>query len=136
MKPTLLDTDTLSEILKKKNPQVLQRAGDYLARHQRFSISAMTRYEILRGLKDINALKRIEDFEAFCQRAEVFPVSDDVFVRAADLWVEARRGGRPRYDADLIIAATALEHGRVLATGNTAHFAWMPGLALLDWRQP
>jgi hypothetical protein len=29
--------------------------------------------------------------------------------------VTGRRGGHPHNDADLIIAATALEHGRVLA---------------------
>jgi len=47
-----------------------------------------------------------------------------------------RRGGHPGRDADLIIAATALEHGRVLVTGNTLHFAWVPGLKLSNWRLP
>jgi hypothetical protein len=42
----------------------------------------------------------------------------------------------PHADADVLIAATALEHGRVLVTGNTAHFSWIPGLAIEDWRQP
>ena len=42
----------------------------------------------------------------------------------------------PNADADLIIAATAMEHGRVLVTGNTPHFAWISGLRLEDWRQP
>ena len=39
-----------------------------------------------------------------------------------------------KFDADLIIAATALEHGRTLATGNAAHFSWINGLNLEDWR--
>lgn len=64
------------------------------------------------------------------------PLTDAIFNRAEDLWVLARKGGHPHGDADLIIAATALEHGRVLVTGNTAHFAWVPGLRLEDWRQP
>jgi predicted nucleic acid-binding protein len=59
-----------------------------------------------------------------------------VLLRAADLWAEARRGGHPQSDADLIIAATALEHGLALVTGNTTHFSWIPGLKLADWRQP
>jgi predicted nucleic acid-binding protein len=37
-------------------------------------------------------------------------------------------------DADLIIAATAMEHRRVLVSGNTDHFAWIPGLVLDNWR--
>ena len=43
----LLDTDILSEILKKKNLLVVQRATDYLAKHQQFEMSAITRYEII-----------------------------------------------------------------------------------------
>jgi predicted nucleic acid-binding protein len=57
-------------------------------------------------------------------------------MRAADLWADGRNSGHPRDDADLIIAATALEAGRVLVTGNTQHFAWIPGLRLADWRCP
>jgi len=56
--------------------------------------------------------------------------------RAADLWVVAHHGGLPATDADLLIAATALEHGRALVTGNTTHFSWIPGLTVEDWRQP
>ena len=134
MKLSLLDTDMLSEVLKKKDSNVLQHASDYLAQHQQFAISAMTRYEILRGLKDKNATRRIKSFETFCQNAELFAITDEVLDRSADLWVEARKGGHSRYDADLIIAATALEHGRVLITGNTHHFAWIPGLSVENWR--
>jgi predicted nucleic acid-binding protein len=39
-------------------------------------------------------------------------------------------------DADVMIAATALYHGRTLVTGNTVHFAWVPGLKILNWRNP
>ena len=53
-----------------------------------------------------------------------------------DLWATARTAGLPRNDADLIIAATALEHGRHLVTGNAAHFSWIPHLIIEDWRQP
>ena len=36
--------------------------------------------------------------------------------------------------ADIMIAATALDHTRTLVTGNTTHFAWVPGLTLGNWR--
>ena len=52
-----------------------------------------------------------------------------------DLWVEAKNGGHPQDDADFIIAATALQHQRVLVTGNTDHFSWISGLRLADWRK-
>lgn len=135
MNLSLLDTDTLSEVLKQRNSRVVTKAVDYLAKHAEYAISAITRYELLRGLKDRGAVNQQTAFERFCQHSKIAPVNDAVLDRATDLWVLARRGGHPGRDADLIIAATALELGRALATGNTKHFSWIPGLLLEDWRQ-
>lgn len=136
MDPALLDTDTLSELIKLRNAAVRQKALAYTQQHGRLTFSAVTRYEVVRGYRDQNATTQLARFGIFCQHALVLAVTDAVFDRAADLWVIGRRGGHPHGDADLLIAATALEHGRVLVTGNTAHFAWIPGLRLEDWRQP
>jgi tRNA(fMet)-specific endonuclease VapC len=136
MDAALLDTDTLNEVLKRRNPQVVQRAASYLSQHVKFAFSAMTRYEVLRGLKDKGALKQLARFETFCQQSLIVPPSVTILDRAADLWVAARRGGHAGRDADLVIAATALETSHVLVTGNTPHFAWIPGLRIEDWRQP
>ena len=134
MPPALLDTDILSEIFKRKNANVARRAAAYLGRHRQFSFSAFTLYEVLRGLKDNQAVAQLQRFEVFCRRSLILDVSRPVLERASDLWPAGRQGGHPHKDADLIIAATALEHGRVLITGNTRHFAWIPGLAIDDWR--
>jgi tRNA(fMet)-specific endonuclease VapC len=134
MDETLLDTDILSEILKAKNKSVLDIAERYLSQHQRFAFSAITFYEILRGFRANQAGRAIDEFLALADNSEVLPVSIPVLKRSADLWANARQGGYPRNDTDLIIAATALEARRVLVTGNTAHFNWIPGLYLADWR--
>ena len=136
MDSALLDTDMLSEVLKLRDPIVRQNALAYTRIHGRLAFSSMTRYEILRGYRDQNATTQLARFVVFCQHGIVFAVTDSIFDRAADLWVVGRRGGHPHNDVDLIIAATALEHGRARVTGNTAHFAWIPGLRLKDWRQP
>jgi predicted nucleic acid-binding protein len=68
--------------------------------------------------------------------SNVFAVDVPVLMRAGEVWARARADGHPHDDADLIIAATALENRRVLVTGNTLHFAWISGLRLEDWRQP
>lgn len=47
----LLDTDTLSEIMRGRDANIVQKAGDYLKAQGQFRISIITRYEILRGLK-------------------------------------------------------------------------------------
>ncbi len=43
----VLDTDILSLIMRK-NSSVLAKAKEYLSEHDRFTISIITRYEILR----------------------------------------------------------------------------------------
>lgn len=108
----------------------------YTNQYGQIAFSAMTRYEVNRGYKDQGANTQLARFSVFCRHALILPITDSVLDRASDLWVTARKTGHPRSDADLIIAATALEHGRVLVTGNTAHFAWMAGITIEDWRQP
>ena len=132
----LLDTDILSESLKGIDPIVVQRARAYMTQHGRLALSSATRYQILRGLKEKKATRQLAKFDAFCQQSLVIPVTDVIFDRASDLWAEARQKGYPHEDVDLIIAATALETGRVLVTGNTPHFSWISGLRVEDWRKP
>ena len=134
MDESILDTDMLSEVLKRKNPQVLTTARKYLLEHQRLAFSDMTVYEIIRGLKATQATRQLSVFLRTVATSDVFPVSRAVLLRAADLWVEGRLGGHPHDDADLIIAATAIGNQRVLVTGNTIHYAWIKDLQLADWR--
>jgi tRNA(fMet)-specific endonuclease VapC len=136
MPPSLVDTDTLSELLKQKNSTIVAHGSAYLTQYGRFAFSSMTRYEVARGLKARSAARQFQQFLAFCQHALILPVTDAILDRAADLWAAANLAGRPRNDADLIIAATALEHGMVLVTGNSPHFAWISGLTIQNWRQP
>jgi tRNA(fMet)-specific endonuclease VapC len=102
MQLSLLDTDILSEFLKQKNAAVLKNAAYYLAQYGQFAISAMTWYEVRRGLKDKGATRQLQKFEQFCQHADVFPISDAVLDRTSDLWVEGRKrrtpSPRPRSD--------------------------------------
>jgi tRNA(fMet)-specific endonuclease VapC len=134
MNLALLDTDILSELLKQQNPAVQQNAANYLSEHGQFAISAITRYEVVRGLKSKQAWRQLNQFRSFCGNTLVLPISDAVLDRASDLWADARKGGHPGRDPDLIIAATALESSRVLITGNLAHFSWIPSLTIENWR--
>lgn len=136
MDEALLDTDILSEVLKAKDARVLSKAEQYLTDHGRLSFSAITFYEVIRGMLAHRATGQMAKFMERASGSDVTAISTPVLLRAADLWARARAGGHPRDDADLIIAATALEVGRVLVTGNTAHFAWIDELRLEDWRQP
>jgi tRNA(fMet)-specific endonuclease VapC len=136
MDASLLDTDILSEVLKRKDQRVLAKARRYLGEHARFAFSSITAYEIIRGMRANRAARQLETFLKTLSTSDVFPINMPVLLRAAELWAEATRLGHPQNDADLMIAATALERGRVLVTGNTDHFAWIPDLTLDNWREP
>ena len=50
MDRALLDTDILSEVLKRRDQSVLGRANAYRGTHGRFTLSAATVMEVVRGL--------------------------------------------------------------------------------------
>src|SRR5438128_2679737 len=99
MDEALLDTDILSEVLKKKDQQVLAAARQYLAEHERLAFSAITAYEIIRGMRANKATKQLGEFLKVIGTSDLFQVGMPVLVRAADLWAEARNSGHPHDDA-------------------------------------
>lgn len=132
MKRRLLDTDTLSYILRQREP-IASRARAYISGDGDIAISAITYYEVLRGLKFAGAAQQAQAFEEFVQLNDVLAVDADVCRRAADVHAELRRSGALIEDADLLIAATALANDCVLVTNNTAHYARIGGLELENW---
>lgn len=134
MERALLDTSTLSEVMRRQNVAVLDRAATYLANHGRFSFSLITRYEILRGLHARAAQRQLALFEERCAVSEVLPLTDSVIVRASELYAELHRRGAFISDADLLIAATALVHDLPLVTENRRHFERLPTLHVHSWR--
>jgi len=103
----ILDTDILSSLMRG-NSVVLSRAKAYLADHDQFTISIITRYEILRGLKAKDAEKQMARFELFCEKTKILAITDDVVLRAADIYADLYKRGQMIGDADILIAACAL----------------------------
>ena len=128
----LLDTDMLSAIMRD-NPAAISKALAYLAEHDRFSFSIITRYEILRGLKAKHATRQAEAFEQFCASSEVLYLTDAGIVKAAEIYADLRGGGMLIGDADILIAATALVSGAGLVTSNEQHFNRVHGLHVENW---
>jgi tRNA(fMet)-specific endonuclease VapC len=129
---TLLDTDVLSALMRK-TPAALNRARTYLADNPQLTISLVTRFEILRGLKAKRATAQLAAFDSFCRNNEVLPITDATIVRAADVYADLHARGQLIPDADILIAATAFEHGLVLATNNIADFGRIAGLPIDNW---
>jgi tRNA(fMet)-specific endonuclease VapC len=134
MDPSLLDTDTLSEVMKGVDTAVQDNARQYLRAFGHFTFSLITRYEILRGLKARRATRQIARFEQRCQQSVVLPITDEIIIQAADLYALLHQEGQLISDADILIAATALRHNLVMVTENVDHFRRIPGLRIESWR--
>jgi len=130
--PVLLDTDTLSVIMRQ-HPLAVARATTYLAVHKKFTFSMMTRYEILRGLNAKNATSQLATFERLCANSQILPLTDEIIVKAATIYAVLHRQGRLIGDADILIAATALVYNLTVVTNNENHFRRIGQLSVENW---
>ncbi len=130
----LLDSDTLSFYIKQY-PKVVAEAQNYLRQHQIFTFSIITRFEILRGLKANGATTGIKFFDSLCRQNEIIELSDKIIVRAADIYADLYKTGLLIMDADILIAATALENNLPIVTNNENHFNRISGLQILNWNK-
>jgi tRNA(fMet)-specific endonuclease VapC len=134
----LLDTDILSEIGKGVDPNVVANATAYRNAFGRYTLSAITVMEVVRGFQRNQSLRRLQTFLASLAIEEVIPFEMPTAELAGRIAGDLERVGRPIGTADSMIAAIAIEHGLELVTGNTAHFqrvqqAGYP-LTLQNWR--
>lgn len=131
----ILDTDILS-LLLRQNSAVLANASAYLSEHRQFTISIITRYEILRGLQAKGALKQAQHFEEFCAQIRVLAVDDRVIIQAVNIYADLYQRGQLIPDADILIAASALANGCGIVTNNEAHFRRITDLKVENWSKP
>ncbi len=136
----LLDTDALSELFRAKNPTVVQRANAYLSAGGRLRISTITEVEIARGWHQAGRPERAESFRAWLKGYVVLPLDSATSWLAGEIAGTLGRAGREIGLADVCIAATAIQHGLVLVTGNTQHHERVRAagfaLRLDNWREP
>jgi tRNA(fMet)-specific endonuclease VapC len=117
----------------KRQSAALAHARNYLAGHSQLTISLITRYEIRRGLEARSARKQIAAFDRFCARSEVLPLTEPIVVRASEIYGDLHRRGCLIGDADILIAATAIEYGAAISTNNESHFRRVPNLVVTNW---
>src|SRR2546426_11545115 len=98
----LIDTDILSAIMRK-NVMVQRRATEYLKKHNHFTISIITRYEILRGLKVKGATNQEKVFDRLCSKSKILPITDEIINRATEVYADLHKRGLLIGDADILI---------------------------------
>lgn len=121
----MLDTNIL--ILSFRKTEGYRELLDTLAKDDILYVSAMTRLEIVRGMRDH---ERNETFNLL-DSMETIDVTIEVADKAGELIRAWRTKGMILGDADAVIAATAINHNLALITTNEKHFP-MPDLVVYN----
>lgn len=125
----LLDTNVLLE-LRRPRPDARVRKFIAAQRLEDLFVSTVTFAEIRFGIEIVSdPIRRAELTEWLTHRVRplfdqrVLEVSEDVMFKWRLLVEEGRKAGHTFSQPDLIIAATALNHGLTVVTRDTADYA-------------
>ncbi len=132
MKKALIDTNIISAFMRG-NQQIQHRFAEYLQNHETLTISVITFYELLRGIKALSSGKKVESFLEFMSVCDIYSIDSNIAEQAADIYDALRKNGELVEDADILIASTAITRGKTVITDNLAHFTRIEGLDVENW---
>ena len=139
MQKLILDTDIFSEVLKQRDPIVVENARVYLTRHRSLTLTYVSAHEMhfgLRAKQDSQALANLT--KVFALSEIILPLGED-YILAAETRGRARTLGMQLALDDALIGAVATRLGLPVCTGNTSHYLHMrqAGLPveLTNWRE-
>lgn len=141
--PWLLDTNILSEIRRPRpEPKVLVFIGGTIL--DELYISAVTVAELRFGIDRLThgSTQRADLSEWLAHTIRpmftnrVLPVSEDILFRWRVLMEEGRKTGHTFSQPDLIIAATALEHGLTVVTRDRSDYDRATVAVFNPWETP
>jgi predicted nucleic acid-binding protein len=126
----LIDSDWLVDLLADvpKALDLLQHLAD-----EGVAMSIVSYMEVYQGVERSDNPREAETrLEALVESMPLLPISPAVARRCARLREALRREGKHanRRALDLLIAATALEHGLTLVTRNVGDYKDIPGINL------
>lgn len=126
----MLDTDTCIEMLRG-NEKVINKSNQY---DGAISVSFMTVGELFYGASNSsNPNANNSLVEEFLLTVETIESDFNIMKRFGVIKSDLKAGNMILPDADIIIAASVLEHCDMLVTGNTRHFQRIDGLHVENW---
>ena len=90
-KKSLLDTDIFSEIIKRANPNVINKANSYLAEFGKYTISVITVMEVVEGWRKRKQEQRIEQFINIISSQEILSFNYTESVLAGKIYADLEK---------------------------------------------
>ncbi len=126
----LLDTDVCIHLLRG-NRNIIHKRRNH---SDQVAVSFITVAELYYGVeKSANPEKNKTVLEQFLITVKVINSNSNIAYRFGQLKAMLGKKGIPLADADLLIAATALETSTLLVTGNIKHYQRIESLNLENW---
>lgn len=137
-KPILLDTGPLGMITHPRpNPELFSWLTRMLREGTEVIVPEIMDYELRRNLLLEGLMDSVGRLDQLKAVLTYLPLSTRTMLRAAALWAQARKRGKPtadpkELDVDVILAAQAHEAGGIVVTENAGHLALF--VEARDWR--
>jgi predicted nucleic acid-binding protein len=123
----IIDTDVLIWSLRG-----YEKAARAISAFDSFNISSITYMELIQGMKNKDELRALE-FEIASNNIQILHPTAEISQRAIVMLKELSLSHSIGL-ADALIAATAIQHGEILFTGNAKHFKAITGLKLKEYK--
>jgi predicted nucleic acid-binding protein len=123
----MLDSTPLGKLCKPTpRPEILLWRNSIIAAGWELIIPEIADYEVRRNLLLESKFESIALLDGLKTTLLYQPITTPIMLKAAELWADARRRGKPtadpkELDADVILAAMAIETKAVIATENVGH---------------
>ncbi len=106
----------------------LARLDSLLAKGLDVYLPEVADYEVRRNFILHNLNESISELDRLKRNLIYTPLTTSIMLRAAEMWAEARRSGKPTadrqaLDCDVILAAQAIEVGAIVVTENERHLS-------------
>ena len=129
----LLDSNTCAALIRNNQPTTTRASQHLGSLHA--SVISVTELEVWL-LRRRTPLRYQHHFFGIMRMVKLIDVNEPIAHRAAVLASRFGHQGLRVGVADLLIAATALEHGLTLVSRGMPSARHIPGLTVLDWSIP
>lgn len=125
----MLDSGPLGRIAHPRpNPEIIAWLNQLLDANATIMIPEITDYEVRRSLLLSGLTKSVARLDQLKHVLIYRPITTAIMLKAAELWADARKRGKPtadlkELDGDVILAAQALQANAIVATENVGHLS-------------
>ncbi|MDR1466003.1 MAG: PIN domain-containing protein [Treponema sp.] len=127
-----LDSDILSYYFSG-NIKIQDKIIEIVKNKEQIALTAINVYEMLKGFRWRNNVKKEKIFKEFLETIPVFTIDDNAVLLAADIYADLRKNGKTIGDADILIAAIVISNNGKLISNNTKHYENIKELNLINW---